>query len=104
MSIDYRANFGIGYKVSESEEIFDTEELEDGLLDYLWNEAGDNFDSFETGNGFSGDSDGVYLVIKNPFENGLDLVKAKEKLDAEAKRLKLEINSEFDVVGGLYVS
>jgi hypothetical protein len=46
---------------------------------------------------------GVYLTLKNPFENGLDLTAMKEKLDQEAERLKLHIESEFGVVGGLYV-
>ena len=104
MSIDYNSNFGIGYKVCESEEIYETEELEDGLNNYIWNEAGDNFTGFETGNAMSGDCDGVYLIIDNPLEFGLDLTKAKSLLDAEVKRLMLDTEGSFGVVGGLYIS
>ena len=104
MSVDYNSNYGIGYKVSESEEIAETGELEDGLSDYLYNEAGDNFDSFETGSAWSGDIDGTYLIIKDPMKNGLDLTEVKAEIEAEVKRLKLDVESEFGVVGGLYVS
>ena len=103
MSIDYNSNYGIGYKVCESEEIAETEELEDGLNDYIWNESGDNFEGFEEGNAMCGDIDETYLVIKDPMKNGLDLTKIKAELDAEIKRLKLDVESEFGVVGGLYV-
>tara|TARA_R110000764_G_scaffold236092_1_gene330980 strand:- start:438 stop:752 length:315 start_codon:yes stop_codon:yes gene_type:complete len=104
MSVDYNSNYGIGYKACESEEISDEEELEDGLIDYLYNEAGDNFDSFEVGSAWSGDIDGTYLIIKDPIKNGLDLTEAKTEIDAEIKRLKLDVESEFGVVGGLYIS
>lgn len=103
MSIDYNSNFGIGYKVSANEEIFESEQLEDGLNDYLWNEAGDNFDQFEEGNAMCGDVDATYLIIKNPMKNGLDLTEVKAELDEEIKRLKLDVESEFGPVGGLYV-
>jgi len=103
MSVDYRASYGIGYEVSESDEIADTEELEDGLGEYLYSEAGDEFESFETGSAYSGEIDGVYLAIKNPFKEGLDLSAAKERLDKEVKRLKLDICGNFGEIGGLYV-
>lgn len=100
---DYKSNYGIGYKVGGSEEIFDIAELEDGLNQYILNESGDNFDVFQEGNAKTGDIEATYLVIKNPMKNGLDLTEAKAELDAEIKRLELETESEFGVVGGLYV-
>ena len=103
MGIDYRASYGVGYEVQESDEIADTTELEDGLSEYLYNEVGDGFESFETGSAYSGQIDGVFLAINEPFKNGLDLSEAKEKLDKEVKRLKLDVCSEFGEVGGLYV-
>lgn len=102
MSIDYTANYGIGYQVESSEAIPEGD-LEDGLSDYLYAEIGDGFDYFELGNHFSGDMRGNYLIIKKPFDNGLDLTLAKERLDAELSRLKLVALTEFNEVGGLTV-
>ena len=103
MGIDYRASYGVGYEVCESDEIADTEELEDGLGEYIYCEIGDGFDSFVTGSAYSGNIDGTYLSIKEPFKDGLDLTSAKKRLDEEVKRLKLETCSEFGEIGGLYV-
>lgn len=103
MSIDYNSNYGIGYKVSANENICDDEALEDGLNEYLCNESGDNFDSFEEGNAWTGVIVGTYLVITNPMKNGLDLTKSKAELDAEVKRLNLDTENDFGVVGGLFI-
>lgn len=103
MGVDYRASYGIGYKVHESEEIAETEELEDGLEEYLDCEAGGKFECFSTGNAFQGVVTGTYLTIRDPFKEGLDLTSAKKKLDEEVKRLKLETEGEFGSVGGLYI-
>ena len=107
MGIDYRASSGIGYAVCESDELSEDEEmeseLEDGLEEYIDCECSEEFECFQTGNGYSGKTDGVFLVIKEPFKDGLDLTQAKEKLDKEVKRLRLGAESEFGVVGGLYV-
>ena len=103
MSVDYCAYYGIGYKVSETDEITDTEDLEDGLEEYIDNECGEGFGCFVSGSAYSGVYDGIYLVIQNPFKDGLDLTAAKERLDKEVARLKLDSDGEFDVVGGLLV-
>ena len=107
MGIDYRASSGIGYAVDESEELNNDEEmeeeLEDGLEEYIDYNCGEDFDCFGTGNGYSGDVTGIYLIIKEPFKDGLDLTAAKEKLDEEVKRLRLGAEGEFGVVGGLYI-
>ena len=103
MSVDYSAYFGIGYKVCESDELIDTKELEYGLEDYIDDEMADGFDCFRTGSAYSGDFDGTYLTINDPLEDGLDLAGAKERLDKEVERLKLETCSEFGQVGGLLV-
>jgi hypothetical protein len=103
MSVDYEANYGIGYKVCETEEIKEIEEMEDGLNEYLECEAGEGFYCFETGNAYSGESDGVFLGIRDPFKDGLDLTSAKERLDKEVKRLKLDIDGDFGTIGGLYI-
>ena len=103
MSIDYRANYGIGYKVCEGEGIADTEALEDGLEEYIYCEAGDGFEGFSVGSAFTGVVDGDYLTIKDPLKNGLDLSEAKESLDKEIDRLGLETCGDFGIVGGLYI-
>lgn len=103
MGIDYRSHWSVGYKVCASDELLDTEEVEDGLADYLDCECGDEFETFETGNAFTGETSGVFLGIKEPFKDGLDLTAAKEQLDKEIARLKLDTESEFDTIGGLYV-
>lgn len=102
MGIDYDANYGIGYEVEASDEVSE-DELEDGLREYLWNKVSEGFESFEVGDAYYGESEGVFITIKDPFKNGLDLTKSKEKLDAELERLKLKAISEFNEVGGLYI-
>ena len=102
MSVDYNANFGIGYKVCAGDDIAESENLEYGLVDYIDGECGDEFMSFEVGNAFSGDVDFICLVIQTPNIVGLDLTEAKIKLDAEVKRLGLDAESEFGLYGGVY--
>lgn len=99
------AYYGIGYKVVESDEIPE-EKLEDGLLEYLAEELGEDFEYFEVGSCQYTDTcepNDVYIVLKKPFNRGLDLTKNKDKLDEELKRLKLLPDSEFGDVGGLLV-
>lgn len=103
MGIEYVSNYGIGYRVCESEGLEESGEMGDGLEEYISCEVGEGFECFTTGNAFSGETSGVYLTITEPFKGGLDLTAAKECLDREIKRLKLDKESEFDEVGGLYI-
>ena len=103
MSVDYDANFGIGYEVRQSEAMYDSEALEDGLHEYLYENCGDGFECFEVGNLFSGEISGTYLMIKEPFKGGLDLTAAKERLDAEVIRLNIDSCGDFGAVGGLRI-
>jgi hypothetical protein len=103
MSIDYTANYGIGYAVCESEEISESEELEDGLEEYVYSEVGDGFESFSTNSGNDTETEAVYVTIKDPFKDGLCLADAKAKLDAELQRMKLEPECQFGAVGGMCV-
>lgn len=102
MGIDYIANYGVGYEVEGTDDLTE-EDLEDGLREYVDCECDAAFDSFENGNAFSGKMKGVYLCIKDPFKDGLDLTDAKDRLDKEIKRLKLKAVSDFNEVGGIYV-
>lgn len=102
MIIDFSSEYGVGYAVTESEEITE-EDLEGGLAGYIHRNMGNNFESFKEVNAMIDDADATYLVIKNPFKNGLDLTEVKEELDNEIKRMNLQVDSEFGVVGGLYI-
>lgn len=103
MSVDCSANFGIGYKVVENEELSGASDLDEGLADYLMLNITDGFSYFSIGNDYTGNGRNCFLVLENPFENGLDLTLAKEKLDKELERLKLKSVGEFSSVGGLKV-
>lgn len=103
MGIDYNAYHGIGYEVEPSDELDESDLLDDGFAEYLECEISEGFDAFETGNCFSGQMTGCYVTINNPFKNGLDLTGAKKDLDNELARLKIEAVSEFSSVGGLII-
>lgn len=103
MGIDYRCCFGIGYEVEKNDEIIESEEVEDGLEDYLYCEAGEGFISFGVNNGYDTETESVFLIVDNPFEDGLDMEDVKKRLDSEIKRLRLEPVGEFGLVGGMYV-
>ena len=64
----------------------------------------DGFSYFSIGNDYTCNGLSCFLVVKTPFENGLNLEWAKEKLDKELERLKLESIGNFGLVGGLRVS
>lgn len=104
MSTEYEANSGLGYRVIASDAIKDSEALEDGLHEYIFNECSQGFDFFQVGNASNGVIDGTYLCIKNPFKLGIDIRWAKVILDSEIARLKLTTVDNFGVVGGLYIS
>lgn len=102
MSVDYNANFGIGYEVQASDEIADTKELDGGLGEYLYKKDS-SANSLTCGSYYSGKCS-HYLVIRDPFKDGFDLTKAKSELDEEIKRLKLITIGKFGEVGGILVS
>jgi len=103
MGVDYDANYGIGYKVTESDDLPE-EELEDGLTEYIYGNVDDAFEHFEVGEGnYTGEENDNYIVVKDAFKDGLDLTSKKKALDDELKRLKLEPVGEFADVGGLNV-
>lgn len=106
MSIDYRAEYGIGYEVIESDDLLEDENedlLEDGLNEYIEMEAEVGFTSFETNQGYDTECDAVYLIVDNPLGKGLNLEQVKKELDEEVKRLRLEVVGDFGLVGGMYV-
>lgn len=102
MGIDYSGNYGIGYKVIESDKIPE-HDIENGLSEYIFDNLGQEYEYFEVGyETYNDKPNDIYIVLKNPFENGLDLASKKAKLDKEIKRLKLLPDSKFGSFGGLH--
>jgi hypothetical protein len=101
MSVDYDANYGIGYQVDAEESLL--EAFDGPLIEYIDSELGSDFISFEVGSYMTGDITGTYVAIKDPFSDGLDLSSKKEKLDAELKRLNVQATGDFGQHGGLLI-
>lgn len=105
MSIDYRANYGLGYEVhAENEEML--EDYEGDLNEYLecCADIENGIDFFEVGNAMTGNIEGIFMVVDHEWSEGLDATASKEKLDAAIKELGLITNDQFRLVGGVLVS
>jgi len=104
MGIDYEAYYGIGAQIdiesieARSKHGEDFREVLDGLLPK-------NFSYFEVGNNYTNDFiPEVYIVVKNPFENGVDGLKAKTD-ELQVFLIENELKYEkIDCVGGLSVT
>jgi len=104
MGVDYDANFGIGYRLKNKFFEDDENGEEFDMESYLDDVITDDFRYFKTGSGsYTGEENEYYLVIKNPFETGLDLTEKKKLLDDFLAKNDLEVDGDFDVVGGLHV-
>ena len=103
MSTSYTANFGIGYEVKAANEEM-LEDHEGDLHEYLYMQDYPGFESFETGSYYSGEMEGVFLVVSHDFSKGNDLSKSKAKLEEQIKKLGLETVGDFGLVGGILIS
>ena len=92
MSIEYDANFGIGYKIVGDDTIFAV--LDKLSTKFVYYCIGDSFDSFQLE---------FIVIIKDPFKNGYNLLLKKQELDDELLRLGIKPSGKFDVVGDLYI-
>lgn len=108
MGVDYDAKYGIGYEICPNHdnecdyEYFDIE----SYLDDIVNKYSDilKLTYFQTGEGdYTGDTNEYYLCVKNPFKDGYDLTKIKNKLDKIIRDEGLETVGKFGLVGGLHV-
>lgn len=106
MSVDYSVKYGIGFEVSESNELLESEDYleyyEEALDSYIFDELNEGYTTFYSGGEYSSEEDFTYIVIDDPFKFGLDLTKVKEALLEELSRLKVEPISDFSVVGCLH--
>ncbi len=101
MSSEYDAEYGIGYQVGVTEER--EEKIDDVLAYWLDRNTNEEVEAILTGDGRIGE-DFTFLVIKDPFKQGLDLSEQKKVLDSEIKRLELTVLSEFGLFGGINIS
>ena len=105
MSAEYEANHGIGYAsvefISDDTEAYKKHEGNEWL--YLNESLGDEFETFQMGDLWSG----VFVtcaVVKEPFSNGELITGIKDLLDNEIKRLGIRSRSVFGMFGGLLKS
>ena len=105
MSVDYDAEFGIGYEVKASENIEGIEEMEDGLEEYLYLRLDANkYRMFQVGEGScTGDENDFYVCVKKPFKDGFDVTKHKAELEKHLSEIGVDYIGDFDLVGGLHV-
>ena len=93
MSTSYTANFGVGYEVKEIDEDI-LEEYDGNLYEYLYSvPTALGIEVFEIGSYYSGEMEGVFLVVNHDFKNSNDLTESKAKLEEEIKNLQ-ELNEE----------
>jgi len=102
MGVDYRASFGIGFKVSLP---YDEENEEDVYIEEILEGIPEGYSYFETGSGnYTGKPNTWYVVIDDIFKDDYENIQQKgEVLQEVLKSLGLEIESKFDVVGGLLI-
>lgn len=103
MGIDYDGHYGVGYEVEPTEEIQEEYGNESEFLEYVDWKVGGDYHCFQTGNAYSGEYGGVYVVLRDLFKDGLDLTKAKEDLEQELDRIKVKPVGEFRDVGGIFI-
>ncbi len=99
MGVDYSANFGIGYKVNV------TTNNDETPLGYLECLIMPGLKFFETGQErYGGKAGQFYIVLAEPFKNGLDLSEPKKLIDKFIEDdPNLEKASTFGMVGGILV-
>lgn len=103
MGVDYSARFGIGVKVLDAH--FNEEE-EESLFEHLYALLEKSeFNLIEVGEGaYTGDENEYFVVLKNPFENGIDGLRSKcESLFLFLNKNSVLFDEKIDVVGGLHV-
>ena len=102
MSVEYRAEFGIGYQIN----IDNKEEPNDYLETLFINDSNLNkdFTFIEIGDGdYTGEKNDWFIILKDPNDKLNDLSKYKLKLEILLKKHNISTINDFGVVGGLYI-
>ena len=101
MSVDYSANFGIGYKLKQYMPGA-TETFADTLHDIC---EGTTYKLITSGDDYSESATDYYLVFRqDPFLNTLDLIGYKAAMDEFIEKHSITTCSAFGVCGGLLIS
>lgn len=113
MGVDYSGHYGVGYKVRPfTEEELEEKELNDGcgylietFQEYLDEFLDDEkYSYFEVGDSmYSGEENDFYIEVLKPFDKGLNLFDKSMELKLHLKDLGIELESDFDIIGGLEV-
>lgn len=105
MGVDYSGNYGIGIQVylSDFEEEDDYYEDDLGYIESCLENT--NYSYFEVGSGnYSGETDDIYIIIDNPFEDGYCTLGEKaDKLIQFLQENNISFEGKVDVVGGLRI-
>ena len=99
MGVDYEGHFGIGFKI-------DKEDKENNdLHDIIEESERKEYYVFEVGCRYSDENLDFCIGIRNPFEDGIEGLKKKEKeLRKYLKSINLNPIGELNEIGGLEVS
>ncbi|MBK8473284.1 MAG: hypothetical protein IPL33_14695 [Sphingobacteriales bacterium] len=106
MSIDYSANFGVGYKVA----LPSSTKYPDEFIENALSSVGKThkIDWFDTGSDYMPpeyDNKEYFVVLSEPFKDGTEaFVRRASALKEILQECGLEVIGEFDVVGGLCIS
>ena len=103
MGVDYSGHYGIGFKVLLPELPEDHEFFEDERF-WLDDIIEKRFDWFEVGEGmYTGEDNEIYICIKDPFENGLDITEKTNELISFLNEYNIKFEGDINEVGGLEV-
>lgn len=105
MGANYSGNYGIGIQVFTPNFKEEDDYYEDGLgyIESILENT--NYYYFETGDGsYTGDTNNVYIVIDNPFQDGYCALGEKaDKLIQFLQENNITFEGKIDVVGGLSI-
>lgn len=104
MGVDYSGHYGLGFQVRLPEFEEDHEFYEDpiGYLDSVCRDTEFSFFEVKEGN-YTGNENDYYVIIDNPFSNGLDVTEPANRLKAFLTENNIEFEGEIDTVGGLEI-
>ncbi len=103
MSIDYSANYGIGFQVTASAELEESEIYERfcDLLEYIeYHINTDFFDVFECGNAMMRNDMEYFVTIRDPDIYNVKENQYKEKILQALNEINVDTVGDFGLVGG----
>ena len=102
MGVDYRAVFGLGYRIKVGGDIDERQNILDVLDEDLDSKL---YRQFETGCLLEDQEIETFVVLRNPFRTGLsELIVKSNLLLYHLTEIGIEVDGEFDIHGGLRIS